>query len=110
VKLLFDENLSPFLAGRLRDVFPDSTHVDHLGLGSADDEQVWLAARKGDYAIITKDADFQDLSTLRGAPPKVVWIRRGNCSSRDVEEILRRHAGAITDCLANPECTGLMLY
>ena len=32
-KLLFDENLSPKLVVTLADVFPDSAHVDRMGLG-----------------------------------------------------------------------------
>ncbi|MCU0841361.1 MAG: DUF5615 family PIN-like protein, partial [Thiobacillaceae bacterium] len=71
----------PALAERLQDLFPDASHVEHIGLGSADDERVWHAACAGDYAIVTKDADFQDLATLRGVPPKVIWIRRGNCTT-----------------------------
>lgn len=110
MKLLFDENLSPFLADRLRDLFPGSTHVDRLGLGSADDQQVWQAGKNGGYAIVSKDVDYQDMVTLRGAPPKVIWIRRGNCSTRDIESMLRLHAPEITHCLSDPECSGLTLF
>lgn len=110
MKLLFDENLSPFLAERLCDLFPDSGHVDQFGLGGASDFEVWQRAREGGFAIVTKDADFQDLATLRGTPPKVIWIRRGNCSTRDLETMLRRHADEILNCLETPGCDGLMLY
>jgi predicted nuclease of predicted toxin-antitoxin system len=41
VKLLFDQNLSPFLASRLADIFPESEHVQNVGLGKADDAAVW---------------------------------------------------------------------
>jgi predicted nuclease of predicted toxin-antitoxin system len=40
--------------------------------------------------IISKDTDMHDLSLLFGNPPKVVWVRLGNCSTRQVEELLRR--------------------
>ena len=33
MKLLFDQNLSPRLANRLKDLYPAFTHVDPLGLG-----------------------------------------------------------------------------
>ncbi|MEQ9552279.1 MAG: DUF5615 family PIN-like protein [Coleofasciculus sp. G2-EDA-02] len=39
--------------------------------------------------IVTKDADFSELSILLGTPPKVIWIRRGNCSTNDMEKLLR---------------------
>jgi predicted nuclease of predicted toxin-antitoxin system len=40
---------------------------------------------------VTKDVDFSDRSVLRGFPPKVIWLRRGNCTTVQIEEILRRH-------------------
>ena len=29
------------------------------------------------------------MSFLRGPPPKVIWIRRGNCTTADIEALLR---------------------
>ena len=55
-------------------------------------------------------AQAQDIATLRGAPPKIIWIRRGNCSTHDIEAILRRHADEISMSLADPDCAGMMLY
>jgi predicted nuclease of predicted toxin-antitoxin system len=45
--------------------------------------------------IVSKDADMHDLSLVFGNPPKVVWVRLGNCSTRQVEELLRREFGVI---------------
>ena len=76
MKLLFDQNLSPKLIKSLEDVFPNSNHVFPLGLDEADDTRVWEYAQQNDFTLVTKDADFGDLSILRGFPPKVIWIRR----------------------------------
>jgi len=46
---------------------------------------------------VTKDSDFQERSQLAGSAPKVVWIRRGNCSTREIERILRDHAEALRE-------------
>ncbi|NMG10161.1 hypothetical protein DP117_26105 [Brasilonema sp. UFV-L1] len=62
-----------------------------LGLDTADDNMVWQYARDNDYIIVTKDSDFQELTMIRGFPPKVVWIRRGNCTTGDAESMLRLH-------------------
>ena len=92
-RLLFDENLAPSLAQRLSDLYPGSAHVRDLGLAMADDEQIWLYARDVGFLIVTKDDDFRQRSFLRGAPPKVLWAKLGNCSTADVERALRsRHA------------------
>ncbi len=91
MKLLFDQNLSPRLVVALADLFPGSAHVQSLGLDRSSDMPVWEYARDGDFAIVTKDVDFSDRSTLFGHPPKVVWIRLGNCTTADIEAALRRH-------------------
>jgi predicted nuclease of predicted toxin-antitoxin system len=95
VKLLFDENLSHKLARRLADIFPDSIHVRDVGLKATDDPHVWDYARDNNFMIVSKDADMHDLSLVFGNPPKVVWVRLGNCSTRQVEELLRREFGVI---------------
>ncbi|HEX8567316.1 MAG TPA: DUF5615 family PIN-like protein [Pyrinomonadaceae bacterium] len=89
MKLLFDQNLSPRLIALLADLFPNSNHVFPLGLDAAEDSEIWEFARKNDFVLVTKDADFSDMSVLRGFPPQIIWIRRGNCSTSDIEQILR---------------------
>jgi predicted nuclease of predicted toxin-antitoxin system len=95
MRLLFDQNLSPRLVTRLADLFPTSTHVASEGLDCALDEEVWEHARRHDFMIVTKDADFGDLSILRGVPPKVLWLRLGNCTTQEMEALLRERHEAI---------------
>jgi predicted nuclease of predicted toxin-antitoxin system len=95
MKLLFDHNLSPRLVGRLFDLFPDASHVSLAGLDQASDLEVWDHACAHDFAIVSKDSDFDDLSLLRGFPPKVVWLRTGNCTTHQIEAILRYHHALI---------------
>ena len=106
-KLLFDQNLSPKLIKKLADLYPNSDHLDLLGLGTADDVLVWEHAQSNNFVVVTKDADFADLSVLRGFPPKVVWIRRGNCSTTDIENLLREHNSEIED-LATDSTSGIL--
>jgi len=95
VKFLFDENLPPRLPRLLADLFPDSLHVRDVGMKATGDPIVWDYAKDNDFMIVSKDADMHDLSLVFGNPPKVVWIRLGNCSTRQVEELLRRDFGVI---------------
>lgn len=110
VKLLFDQNLSPKLVKRLSDIFPNSDHLDLLGLGAAQDTSVWEYAKDNGFSVVTKDADFADLSVLRGFPPKIVWIRRGNCSTTDIENLLRKHNSEIEDLVADSTSGILTLF
>lgn len=91
MKLLFDHNLSPHLVGSLADLFPDSEHVFYLGLDQALDLEIWTFAGQHGYTIVTKDADYSDLSVLYGTPPKVIWLRLGNCTTAQVANLLREH-------------------
>lgn len=109
MKLLFDENLAPSLAASLAPLYPGSAHVHALGLGSASDAAVWEHARDHGFTIVTKDADFHERSTIAGYPPKIVWIRRGNCSTEDIEAILRRHAEDLRNLAARREAGVLIL-
>jgi len=107
MKLLFDQNLSPRLVTLLADLYPGSGHVHSLHLDQVLDRDVWEYARREDFLIVTKDADFSDLCVLLGFPPKIVWIRRGNCSTHLVETILRSHFEDIT-ILTNDEYRGVL--
>ena len=89
MKLLFDQNLPPRLASTLSDLYPDSVHVLHVGLDQAPDPEVRAYAQQNDLSIVTKDADFGEVGLLRGFPPKIIWIRRGNCTTKIIEQILR---------------------
>ena len=107
MKLLFDQNLSPRLVSRLAELYPNSAHVDLLGLSSVDDRVVWNYARQYSFSIVTKDSDFSDLLMVLGFPPKVIWIRRGNCSTNDIEQILRDNHSAIMQ-LESSEAAGIL--
>lgn len=97
MKLLFDQNLSPRLVQRLEDLFPSSSHVATLGLATALDAEIWEVAKQDGYTLLTKDADFSELNLLLGFPPKVIWLQLGNCSTADVEELIRGHESEIRD-------------
>ena len=53
MKLLFDQNLSPRLVDFISDIFPNSTHTNKIGLGKADDLEVWDYAHQNDYLIVS---------------------------------------------------------
>jgi predicted nuclease of predicted toxin-antitoxin system len=86
VKLLFDQNLSHRLVAALADLYPGSVHVREVGLRNADDAAVW------DHV---------------GHPPKVVWVRLGNCSTGQIEALLRRRHEALLGFEQNQEAAFL---
>ena len=52
-------------------------------------------AKDNDFMIVSKDADMHDLSLVFGNPPKVVWLRVGNCKVKLIKNLLRRYSVAI---------------
>lgn len=91
MRLLFDQNLSPKLVDHLSDLYPESSHVSFAGLDMSSDTAVWEYARENGFTIVSKDSDLPEVSTVRGFPPSVIWIRKGNCSTNQIEQILRGH-------------------
>ena len=109
VRLLLDQNLSFKLVHALADLYPDSAHVRVLGLDTADDVTVWEHARANGFVIVSKDSDFYQRSVVFGHPPKVIWVRRGNCSTADIATIRRSHYDDIVAFAADDAVACLML-
>lgn len=64
-------------------------------MDKASDTEVWNYAAEHGYTIVSKDADFHQRSLLLGTPPRVVWIRQGNCTVADTAALLRERFIAV---------------
>lgn len=80
MKLLLDENLSRRIVPLLQVEYPGSSQVALLQLETATDHEIWEYAKTNGFIIVTRDSDFHELSTLYGAPPKIIWLKTGNQS------------------------------
>lgn len=109
MKLLFDQNLSHRLVTLLAAEFPGSAHVRDAGLAASPDPDVWAHAAANGFAIVSKDTDFQQRALLYGYPPKVIWLRLGNCSTATVAALLRSRFADIQAFDADPVAAFLAL-
>ena len=109
MKLLVDQNISPRVVSAVEPRFPGSVHVRDLELAQAPDSQVWEFARTHGFAILSKDADFHQRSLVLGHPPKVIWIRRGNCATGEIIEVLDSYASQVSRFLSDVDASFLML-
>jgi predicted nuclease of predicted toxin-antitoxin system len=66
-------------------------------LGSTPDGVIWKYAQAHRFTFLTKDKDFASLSIIWGAPPKVILLQTGNCSTAKIERILRDNAIRFAD-------------
>ena len=110
MRLLFDHNLSPRLVDRLADVFPNSLHVYNLGLAEAEDVDIWNYAKINHLTIVTRDSDYSDIQAVKSFPPKILWIRRGNCSTNEIESLLRECLFAIQKLSTDSKLGVLTLF
>jgi predicted nuclease of predicted toxin-antitoxin system len=53
---------------------------------------------------------MHDLSLVFGNPPKVIWIRLGNCSTSQVENLLRRDFDTIQSFYEDKTLSLLALF
>jgi predicted nuclease of predicted toxin-antitoxin system len=109
MKLLFDENLSYKLADRIADLFPGSSHVSREQLLQAQDREIWEYAKRNEFCIVTADADFYELATALGPPPKVVWLRGCDYPTAVAEKLIRHHAIRIAEFSNDPDRAVLLL-
>jgi len=91
MKLLLDQNISHKLVKELKDLFSGSNHVYSLGLHTATDEEIWIYSRDHGFTIVTQDSDFNERSLIYGYPPKIVWLRIGNISTKNIKRLLIEH-------------------
>jgi predicted nuclease of predicted toxin-antitoxin system len=109
VKLLLDENLSPKLTGYLAEMFPNSSHVELLGMRGCTDTEIWNLAEQNGYVLVSKDDDFRQRSFVYGAPPKVIWLSVGNAGTSAICQLLLASVTRIEAFVADPGESLLML-
>lgn len=107
MKLLFDQNLSYRLVARVNETFPESAHIAALNLDKASDFEVWEYAKNNGFVIVTKDSDFNDLTTYYGFPPHIIWLRSGNSSVEKNAELLLGYAERIKTMILSND-TGIV--
>ena len=90
MKLLFDQNISPKIVRQVESDFADSKQVRHVGLEDASDVTIFDYAKKHNFTIVTFDPDFVDLNVVKGIPPKIIWLKTGNLTTKSISELLRK--------------------
>lgn len=96
-RLLLDANISWRSIDILKKHFDNCFHVDSIGLQvPAKDSQIWEYAKQHQMIIVTNDEDFLHLAAIKGFPPKVILIRTGNQSRKQIEQLLMKMKHQIT--------------
>jgi predicted nuclease of predicted toxin-antitoxin system len=101
MRLLLDQNISHKVLHSLPNQFIGSTSVKKEGLINSPDKEIWEFAKEKDFVIVTQDSDFNDLNSLYGFPPKVIWIRTGNLKTMEIVDVLIDYTEDIENFLTN---------
>ena len=103
MKLLFDQNISFRIEKVLSQKFSHSKHISSLGLMNSKDIDIWNFAKNEGFVIVTFDSDFYDLSLINGCPPKIIWIRKGNLTTKSIVKTLEETHLIIRNFIENTE-------
>jgi predicted nuclease of predicted toxin-antitoxin system len=101
MKLLFDQNISYRILKRIEVSFPGSNHVSLIGLHNTSDIDIWNYAKLNSYHIVTFDVDFSNISTFKGVPPKIIWLRMRDMRLRNISALIHEKTPVIKDFLTD---------
>jgi predicted nuclease of predicted toxin-antitoxin system len=96
--------ISPALASWITTTFGVSAvALRDLDLRDATDHAIFMAARREQAIVMTKDSDFTQLLDRYGMPPQVIWLTCGNTSNANLKAILAATLQQALDLLAGGE-------
>jgi predicted nuclease of predicted toxin-antitoxin system len=110
MKLLLDENLSRRIVPFLQSEYPGSTQIALVGLERVSDREIRDYARKNEFVIVTRDADFYEMSVLLGQPPKIIWLKTGNQSKTVALNVLITNRKTIEKALVEDGKACIEIY
>ena len=99
-----DAQLSPAIAFWIENNFElKAFALRDIGLRDAEDEEIFLNAKKENAVVMTKDSDFISLLDKFGSPSQIIWLTCGNTSNANLKIILSKTLRDAIDLLKNGE-------
>lgn len=83
--------------------FPNSLHVRDIRMKGFADEIIWEYAKNNNFIVISKDSDFYQRALLYGHPPKLIWLRIGNCNRDFLLQLITKYKEQIEDFFNNSD-------
>ncbi|MGO9203979.1 MAG: DUF5615 family PIN-like protein [Limisphaerales bacterium] len=102
MKFLVDAHLPPDLCAILQGAGHDTLHTRQLPAQNQTADQVINDLSLNEQRIVvSKDTDFYYSFLLHQRPHKLLLVRTGNLSSRELKALFRRHLDVIIQALEN---------
>lgn len=88
-----DCHFSPIIAKWINEISSFKCFSGYsLNINSLTDWEIYNKAKEaGSIIIISKDTDFGQIIMLNGSPPKLISVKKGNCSNKEMFEFLNLH-------------------
>ena len=100
MKFLIDAQLPKSLSEFLKHKGFNSIHTLELpGKNRTKDIQIIQEAIKENRVVISKDNDFLDSFLIKSEPPKLIMVRTGNISNKELLKIFENNLDRITAML-----------
>ena len=100
MKFLVDAHLPPGLCAALQAAGYDAVHTRQLSAQNrTPDEVVNELSLREQRVLVTKDSDFYHSHLLHGKPWKLLLVRTGNLSTRDLKRLVQAHLPKIIESL-----------
>lgn len=84
MKFLIDVNLPKYIEAWKGEEYIHVADIDEY----MKDSEIWEYAKQRNYCIVTKDSDFSNKMVVNEPPPRVVHIKTGNMSLKELSPFI----------------------
>lgn len=104
-EIWLDTNISPAIAKWVSEYTGFTVKSSYsLQLHYLGDLDIYYRAKeKGNVILISKDADFPELISRLGAPPKLINLKVGNCNNKTLWGFMKPHIKGSIDLLISSD-------
>lgn len=101
VEIWLDVNISPAIAKWMTEYTGITVKSSYsLGFQTLDDLSIYQQAKnEGLIILISKDTDFPEIITRLGAPPKLIYLKLGNCDNRTLWNLIKPNLNDVINTL-----------
>ncbi len=104
MKIICDVHISFKVVNFLKQEGFEAVHVNHILEGDiTKDQKIANYADENDFAVLTKDIDFQHSHFIKSSPKRLIKINLGNISTKTLIEILESQAETIREVFVKPQ-------
>ena len=92
-EIWLDNNISPIIAKWLKDDLKYGVRSSYmLQTERLNDFEIYTKAKEyGNVILISKDSDLNEIISLNGSPPKLIFLKIGYCDNKILFAILKNN-------------------